>query len=111
MVEELPMRQRKEIKHEILTLLGLHHRPKPALSVKHNAAPTYMIDLYNTLHEEEIEEGVDMEEQRVNEGKKGVSSVHQRQIEKLAEFNLTMPGMERSLEDADMIMSFVNNRE
>ena len=111
MVEQLPTRQRKEIKHEILTLLGLHHRPKPALPVKHNAAPTYMMDLYNTLHEEEVEEGVEMGEQPVRGGVKGVSSVHQRQIEKLAEFNLTMPGMERSLEDADMIMSFVNNRE
>ena len=39
------------------------------------------------------------------------SSVHERQLEKLVESNLTMRGMERSLEDADMIMSFVNQGE
>ena len=41
----------------------------------------------------------------------GVSSVHERQLEMLVESNLTMRGMERSLEDADMIMSFVNQGE
>ena len=100
MVPVMPTRQRKEIKHEILTLLGLHHRPKPAPPLKHNAAPTYMMDLYNTLHEEEEMGGEGVE-----------TSVHERQLEKLVESNLTMRGMERSLEDADMIMSFVNQGE
>lgn len=50
MVSPLTRRQKKEIEQEILTLLNLHHKPKPRAMGKETSAPRFMLDLYNKLH-------------------------------------------------------------
>ncbi|KAK3088611.1 hypothetical protein FSP39_021263 [Pinctada imbricata] len=41
-------RDKRELQHEILTLLGLHQRPKPKTLSTKNSAPKFMVDLYKT---------------------------------------------------------------
>lgn len=77
---------------EILSILGLNHRPRPHLnSVKHNSAPLFMLDLYNTIS---TEEKSDVEEYRslFTTTRPALASVHDTEF----------------LHDADMVMSFVN---
>ncbi|XP_014779144.1 bone morphogenetic protein 7 [Octopus bimaculoides] len=50
MVSRIPHRVKKEFQQEILTLMGLHHKPKPRAPGKETSAPRFMIDLYNKLH-------------------------------------------------------------
>nr|QKV26402.1 BMP5-8 [Lottia goshimai] len=53
-INKMKARQRKGVQQEILTLLGLHHRPKPKdHHGEEDSAPKFMIDLYKTLEEEE----------------------------------------------------------
>uniref|UniRef100_A0A667ZV25 Bone morphogenetic protein 7a n=1 Tax=Myripristis murdjan TaxID=586833 RepID=A0A667ZV25_9TELE len=72
----LRSQERKEMQREILSILGLPHRPRPHIHTKQNAAPMFMLDLYNTI-------STDFEPQ-------GYSYYN------------------RFLDDADMVMSFVN---
>lgn len=77
---------------EILSILGLNHRPRPHLnSVKHNSAPLFMLDLYNTIS---TEEKSDVEEYRslFTTTRPALASAHDTEF----------------LHDADMVMSFVN---
>ncbi|XP_056147597.1 bone morphogenetic protein 5 isoform X3 [Lampris incognitus] len=68
--------ERREIQREILSILGLPHRPRPFSPGKQaSSAPLFMLDLYNAMTTEEEEED-DEEEEKLN--------------------------------DADMVMSFVN---
>ena len=83
MIDTLPSRQRREIQKEILTLLGLDHKPKPVPHVKQNSAPKYMLDLYNSLEED--------------------GELGRRHF-----INISDPGLEQGVDGADMIMSFVN---
>ncbi|OWF38828.1 bone morphogenetic protein 7-like [Mizuhopecten yessoensis] len=47
---EFSGRDKREMQHEILTLLGLHHRPKPAgHSTTDYSAPRFMLNLYNSI--------------------------------------------------------------
>uniref|UniRef100_A0A3B4H157 Bone morphogenetic protein 5 n=1 Tax=Pundamilia nyererei TaxID=303518 RepID=A0A3B4H157_9CICH len=75
--------ERREIQREILSILGLPHRPRPFSPGKQaSSAPLFMLDLYNAM-------AVDEEE-----GAQGPA--------------LTTAQDTNFLNDADMVMSFVN---
>ena len=98
LVNRLPGEHRRAIKREILTLLGLHHRPRPVEHGKHNSAPNYMLDLYKTLNIDDEENGSDKED-----------AIPLVVKERLVSHNLTLPGMEERAGGADMIASFINH--
>ncbi|XP_068437734.1 bone morphogenetic protein 6 isoform X2 [Clinocottus analis] len=88
--------EKREMQKEILSILGLPHRPRPHLSHgKYNSAPLFMLDLYNTISSEEksqVEGILDRYE-----------SMRTTQSPPLATYQETS-----FLNDADMVMSFVN---
>ena len=100
MVNKLQGASKRAIKQEVLSLLGLKHIPKHVSGGKHNSAPTYMLDLYRTLRN-------DVTVELDGDDKQWMRRIKQEILNK----NLTLPGMEEKAEDADMIMSFVNNGE
>ncbi|XP_071114428.1 bone morphogenetic protein 7-like isoform X2 [Haliotis cracherodii] len=55
LVTRLPGREKREMQQEILTLLGLHQKPKPKTHGKGDSAPKFMIDLYEKLKNEDGE--------------------------------------------------------
>lgn len=102
--KQLSKREKREMQSEILHLLGLHHRPHPATpaasgllrprpSVPQDAtassAPRFLIDVYQSLMEEDS----------------GDLKLKPDLIER--EFNVT-DGDVHSMDQADIIMSFVN---
>ena len=99
MVNRLQWGSKRAIKQEILSLLGLQHLPKHVVGGKHNSAPSYMLDLYRTLQNDVMME--------VEDEDQWMYRIKQEILNK----NLTLPGMEDNAEQADMIMSFVNNGE
>ncbi|KAK7475615.1 hypothetical protein BaRGS_00033108 [Batillaria attramentaria] len=52
-LDTVPRREKREMQQEILTLLGLHHRPKPASHTTVESAPKFMMDLYESLKDSE----------------------------------------------------------
>ncbi|XP_061569876.1 bone morphogenetic protein 6 [Cololabis saira] len=86
--------EKREMQKEILSILGLPHRPRPHLKVhgKYNSAPLFMLDLYNTISSEEKSQ-VDRYH----------PSMRTTQSPALATYQETA-----FLNDADMVMSFVN---
>ncbi|XP_013385477.1 bone morphogenetic protein 7 isoform X2 [Lingula anatina] len=95
-VDRMRRKEQREMQQEILTLLGLHHRPKPLThgSAESASAPKFMLDLYNTLKEEDgsIDE------------KLFTDALKERHL------NSSL-GNVKTIDDADMIMSFVNHAE
>lgn len=94
--------EKREMQKEILSILGLPHRPRPHLSHgKYNSAPLFMLDLYNTISNEEksqVEPGaLDRYSSAQQQQQRATQSPH------LATFQETA-----FLNDADMVMSFVN---
>lgn len=88
--------EKREMQKEILSILGLPHRPRPHLSHgKYNSAPLFMLDLYNTISSDEKNQ----EEGMLN----GHQSPRTTQSPPLATYEETT-----FLNDADMVMSFVN---
>ncbi len=82
----LKSQERREMQREILSILGLPHRPRPLLQERHTAAPMFMLDLYNNAILEDSYKPA---------------------------YTTPRPPMltqqdNRFLSDADMVMSFVN---
>lgn len=88
----LRSQERKEMQREILSILGLPHRPRPHVHPKHNAAPMFMLDLYNTISTDAEPPGY---------------SYYKPFLPTQASPMVT-PQDSRFLDDADMVMSFVN---
>ncbi|KAM4689683.1 bone morphogenetic protein 6 [Discoglossus pictus] len=98
----LKSHEKREMQKEILSILGLPHRPRPVHGLspaqlhqpgKLNSAPLFMLDLYNAMSGQE--QGLDT---------KGWSHSHQLKVKSL----LTSAQDSAFLNDADMVMSFVN---
>lgn len=132
--------ERREIQREILSILGLPHRPRPFSPGKQaSSAPLFMLDLYNAMAvEEEEEEEVlvvegtrrQQQQQQLGAGKgfSGKAQGHGRKAHhgpqhagysRAAQPYRAAPLMGHSpalgtvqdtnfLNDADMVMSFVN---
>lgn len=88
--------EKREMQKEILSILGLPHRPRPHLSHgKYNSAPLFMLDLYNTISGED--------KSQVEVKLKSYQTAQTTQSPSLATYQETA-----FLNDADMVMSFVN---
>ncbi|XP_037345584.2 bone morphogenetic protein 7-like isoform X1 [Pungitius pungitius] len=88
----LRSQERREMQREILSILGLPHRPRPHAHTKYNAAPMFMLDLYNTISADSELPGYSY-----------YKPVLPTQVSPM----LT-PQDSRFLDDADTVMSFVN---
>ncbi|XP_075682775.1 bone morphogenetic protein 6 [Rhinoderma darwinii] len=102
--------EKREMQKEILSILGLPHRPRPLHGLspaqqhqpgKLNSAPLFMLDLYNAMSGQE--QAMDI---------KGWSDRtphhHQMKAQSLLSSPLTSQQDTAFLNDADMVMSFVN---
>ncbi|KAM4028762.1 bone morphogenetic protein 6 [Anomaloglossus baeobatrachus] len=100
--------EKREMQKEILSILGLPHRPRPLHGLspaqqhqpgKLNSAPLFMLDLYNAMSGQE--QAMDM---------KGWSHrpPHGHQVKSLLSSHLSSQQDSAFLNDADMVMSFVN---
>ncbi|XP_069812657.1 bone morphogenetic protein 7-like [Dendropsophus ebraccatus] len=85
--------ERREIQKEILSVLGLPHRPRPHLNEKSTSAPMFMMDLYNSMNVRE-EPHVDFPffKQFFTDDELSFVSLQENHF----------------LADADLVMSFVN---
>ncbi|XP_043921352.1 bone morphogenetic protein 6 [Protopterus annectens] len=98
----LKSHEKREVQREILSVLGLPHRPRPHVQPgKYNSAPLFMLDLYNSMtsgQRDAEEEGED--EAFFSEYNSGGTTTPNSQL----------PSVQDSafLSDADMVMSFVN---
>lgn len=96
MHRRLRTHEKREMQKEILSILGLPHRPRPHLSHgKYNSAPLFMLDLYNTMSSEE--------KSQVESIADPYPSMRTTQSPPLTTDQETA-----FLNDADMVMSFVN---
>uniref|UniRef100_A0A4W4EY47 TGF-beta family profile domain-containing protein n=1 Tax=Electrophorus electricus TaxID=8005 RepID=A0A4W4EY47_ELEEL len=116
--------ERREIQREILSILGLPHRPRPFSPGKQaSSAPLFMLDLYNAMTTEEEDAIVENTRKGVNgkslgnsrKGYYGSPHGYSRVAQPYRAANLTSqsPPLATShdtnfLNDADMVMSFVN---
>ncbi|XP_029358073.1 bone morphogenetic protein 7-like isoform X2 [Echeneis naucrates] len=88
----LRSQERRDMQREILSILGLPQRPRPHFHTKNNAAPMFMLDLYNTISTDALPNRY---------------SYYKPVLPTQASPMLT-PQDSRFLDDADMVMSFVN---
>lgn len=88
----LRSQERREMQREILSILGLPHRPRPQVHTKHNAAPMFMMDLYNTISTDPEPPGY----------------AYYKPVLPTQVSPMVTPQDSRFLDDADMVMSFVN---
>ncbi|KAG9489447.1 hypothetical protein GDO78_005423 [Eleutherodactylus coqui] len=80
------------MQREILSVLGLTHRPRPHLQEKHTSAPMFMMDLYNSMNVKEH----------------NVEFSFFKQLFMDDEPSFVGPQENYLLADADLVMSFVN---
>ncbi|XP_074535355.1 bone morphogenetic protein 7-like [Halichoeres trimaculatus] len=88
----LRSQERREMQREILSILGLPHRPRPHVYPKNNAAPMFMLDLYNTIS---------------TDAHLTAYSYHKPAFPAQVSPMVTSQDS-RFLDDADMVMSFTN---
>lgn len=123
--------ERREIQREILSILGLPHRPRPFAPGKQaSSAPLFMLDLYNAMaldEEEEEEEGAHrgpgpgkgFGAKAQGNPRRGFYSPPHAGYSRVAQPYRAAPLLAQSsaltsahdtnfLNDADMVMSFVN---
>lgn len=111
--------ERREIQREILSILGLPHRPKPFSPAKQaSSAPLFMLDLYNAMTTEEAEEEAILETEGKGISMNSLSRKTQHgspygYSRAPAAWTSQSPPLATShetnfLNDADMVMSFVN---
>ncbi|XP_047664393.1 bone morphogenetic protein 6 isoform X5 [Tachysurus fulvidraco] len=92
----LRTQEKREMQKEILSILGLAHRPRPHLwNAKYNSAPLFMLDLYNAINLEE--------KSKVD----GILDPY-KPLFTTQEPHLTTIQDNVYLNEADMVMSFVN---
>lgn len=117
--------ERREIQREILSILGLPHRPRPFSPGKQaSSAPLFMLDLYNAMAVEEEEgaqqsAGKSFSAKAQGHSRKGYYSPQFAGYSRVAQPYRAAPLLGHSpaltsehdtnfLNDADMVMSFVN---
>lgn len=93
--------EKREMQKEILSILGLPHRPRPHLLQSHgkyNSAPLFMLDLYNTISSEEKSQV------------EGILDRYHHQSMSTTQSPPPLATYQETafLNDADMVMSFVN---
>ncbi|XP_048878834.1 bone morphogenetic protein 7-like [Brienomyrus brachyistius] len=87
----LRSQERRDMQREILSILGLPHRPRPHLQEKRSAAPLFMLDLYNVISTDGRQD---------LKPYKPVFTTQEPPIASQQDSNF--------LSDADMVMSFVD---
>uniref|UniRef100_A0A8C5QD40 Bone morphotic protein 6 n=1 Tax=Leptobrachium leishanense TaxID=445787 RepID=A0A8C5QD40_9ANUR len=107
----LKSHEKREMQKEILSLLGLPHRPRPAHGLNSglpykpsrlNSAPLFMLDLYNAMSDQE--QGMDSK----GWTQRSVAPSHQVKVKSLLSSSHGSLQDSAFLSDADMVMSFVN---
>lgn len=116
--------ERREIQREILSILGLPHRPRPFSPGKQaSSAPLFMLDLYNAMASEDNPEESEYLVRvslagEAKEARKGFPAspngyAHRMQLSPRIPLTTQSPPLAslhdtNFLNDADMVMSFVN---
>uniref|UniRef100_A0A6J0SRD3 Bone morphogenetic protein 5 isoform X2 n=1 Tax=Pogona vitticeps TaxID=103695 RepID=A0A6J0SRD3_9SAUR len=116
--------ERREIQREILSILGLPHRPRPFSPGKQaSSAPLFMLDLYNAMTNEEDAEELEYslrgslsgESKGLRKGYPATPNGYSRRLHAPRTTPLTTQSPPLAslhdtnfLNDADMVMSFVN---
>ncbi|OCT92219.1 hypothetical protein XELAEV_18015275mg [Xenopus laevis] len=89
---KLSGREKREMQREILSIMGLPGRPRPASGGQvPSSAPLFMLDLYHAMCSEEDEDGMP-----------GVSRAH------FTTLSTQSPPLGTVISEADTVMSFVN---
>uniref|UniRef100_A0A672IRL6 Bone morphogenetic protein 7 n=1 Tax=Salarias fasciatus TaxID=181472 RepID=A0A672IRL6_SALFA len=88
----LRSQERREIQREILSILGLPHRPRPHVRTTNNAAPMFMLDLYNAISTDPPPRGYPLHKPALP----------------TQSYPVVTPQDSRFLDEADTVMSFAN---